>query len=178
MEERFQTYTTVLTLLNSLANLPNGQSATSSVGIWGHSNGGHIALAILEISKRNYPTVLWAPVSKPFPFSILFYADELSDKGKALRKLIADFENEYDVNKYSVDNYFDMINAPIEVHQGLDDQEVPYWWSDELVQILLYKNKDVEYFKYPLQNHNFNAGSWDILATRTLNFYLRQFSIQ
>ena len=173
MEERFQTYTTVLSLLNSLPkNLP------ASIGLFGHSNGGHIALAILEITGRDIPTVLWAPVGKPFPFSILAYTDEYDDKGKALRKILADFEKDYDIEKYSIDKYFDWINGPLEIHQGLSDQEVPYWWSDELVQILKEKNKEVEYFKYPGEDHNFNAGTWDSLATRTLNFYLQHLSKQ
>src|SRR3990167_487414 len=71
-----ETYTTALTLLSSLENLNSGLEASYSgrikadsakVGIWGHSNGGQIALSVLEITGKNYPTVLWAPVSKPFP---------------------------------------------------------------------------------------------------------------
>ena len=176
LEERFQTYTTALTLLNSLSDLQQTQSADSFIGLFGHSNGGHIALAVLEVTGASYPTVLWAPVAKPFPFSVLAYTDEFDDKGYALRKLIADFEKDYDVNKYSIDNYFDAIQAPLSIHQGLSDQEVPFWWSDEMVQILKDKNKQVEYFKYPGEDHNFNAGTWETLATRTLNFYLKQFS--
>lgn len=167
LEERFQTYTTVLALIKSIpVSFPS-----SNIGLFGHSNGGHIALAALEISGISIPTVLWAPVSKPFPYSILAYTDEFEDKGKALRKLIADFEKDYDITKYSIDGYFDWITAPLEIHQGLADEEVPFWWSDELVQILTEKNKEVTYFKYPGQDHNFNGGSWETLAARTLNFY-------
>lgn len=186
LEERFQTYTTILTLLNSLTNLYsvlnseipelNSQKALENIGIFGHSNGGHIALATLEISGKSYPTVLWAPVGKPFPFSVLAYTDEYDDKGKALRKLIADFEKDYQIENYSIDKYFDYINAPVQIHQGLSDQEVPYWWSEELVQILKSKNKDVSYFTYPGEDHNFNKGTWETLATRTLNFYIQKFN--
>lgn len=175
LEERFQTYTTVLSLINSLSSLPENLR-TDNIGLFGHSNGGHIALAALEISGKSIPTVLWAPVSKPFPYSILAYTDEFEDKGKALRKLIADFENDYDITKYSIDGYFDWITAPLEIHQGLADEEVPFWWSDELVQILKEKNKEVAYFKYPGQDHNFNGGSWETLAARTFNFYLQHFN--
>src|ERR1035437_1573941 len=50
-ENRFQTYTTALALLASLSNLNNGLATSyvgtisadlSKIGIWGHSNGGHI----------------------------------------------------------------------------------------------------------------------------------------
>ena len=81
-EERFQTYTTAM---NLLAGIEKWERA-GKIGIWGHSNGGQIALTVLEISQKEYPTVLWAPVSKPFPYSILYYTDEAEDRGKALRK--------------------------------------------------------------------------------------------
>lgn len=186
LEERFQTYSTLLSLLSSIPNLEksiknafpekNIDLMSQNIGLFGHSNGGHIALAILEITGKTYPTVLWAPVSKPFPFSILAYTDEYDDKGKALRKIISDFEVDYDIEMYSIDNYFDLINAPLSIHQGLNDIEVPYWWSDDFTSLLESKNKNFEYFKYPGEDHNFNQGTWETLADRTLNFYLKEFS--
>lgn len=110
MEERFETYTTMLSLIAALPTLPNAISQlpkmtttadVAKVGIWGHSNGGNIALAILEITGKTYPAVLWAPVTKPFPYSILYYTDEYEDYGKKLRKLVADFEDDYDVDEYT-----------------------------------------------------------------------------
>ena len=60
IEERFQTYITALTLLASVENLnevlESGQIAAridpQKVGIWGHSNGGQIALTILEHARE------------------------------------------------------------------------------------------------------------------------------
>lgn len=187
LAERFQTYTTTLQLLASLPNLPssvkkiypdfNFDFDPAKIGLFGHSNGGHIALAVLEITGQNYPTVLWAPVSKPFPYSVLYYTDEFEDQGKALRKIISDFERNYQSEKYSITEYFDLINAPLSIHQGLNDQEVPYWWSDELVKILKEKNKNAVYFTYPGENHNFNGGSWITLAAHTRNFYRQNLPI-
>ncbi|OGG00687.1 hypothetical protein A2153_02535 [Candidatus Gottesmanbacteria bacterium RBG_16_38_7b] len=187
LAERFQTYTTTLQLLASLPNLPssvkkiypdfNFDFDPAKIGLFGHSNGGHIAVAVLEITGQNYPTVLWAPVSKPFPYSVLYYTDEFEDQGKALRKIISDFERNYQSEKYSITEYFDLINAPLSIHQGLNDQEVPYWWSDELVKILKEKNKNAVYFTYPGENHNFNGGSWITLAAHTRNFYRQNFPI-
>lgn len=179
MEERFQTYTAVLTLLSSLANLDTGLMASYSgrikadvakVGIWGHSNGGQIALSVLEITGKNYPTVLWAPVSKPFPYSILYYTDEFADRGKALRKAVADFENDYDIELYSSSNYYSWINAPLEIHQGERDDSVPLNWSDQLVSDLTKLEKDATYFTYPGADHNLLPG-WDEAVERSLNFY-------
>ncbi len=180
IEERFQTYTTALTLLSSLVNLNSGLSASysgkikadvSKVGIWGHSNGGQIALSILEITGKNYPTVLWAPVSKPFPYSILYFTDEFDDHGKALRKVIANFENDYDVELYSPSNFYSWINAPIQIHQGTSDDAVPLKWSDQLVAHLIKLGKDVTYFTYPGADHNLLPNGWEIAVQRSLDFY-------
>jgi len=179
IEERLQTYTTALTLLSSLDNLNTGLIASysgrikadvSKIGIWGHSNGGQIALSVLEITGKNYPTVLWAPVSKPFPYSILYFTDEFDDHGKALRKVVADFENDYNIELYSSSNFYSWIKAPLEVHQGTADDAVPLKWSDNLVADLTKLNKDVTYFTYPGADHNLLPG-WEVAVQRSLDFY-------
>ncbi len=179
IEERFQTYTAALTLLSSLTNLNTGLIASYSgkikadpdkVGIWGHSNGGQIAISILEITGKNYPTVLWAPVSKPFPYSVLYYTDEFDDRGKALRKVIADFENDYNIELYSLTNFYSWINAPIQIHQGLEDDAVPFKWSDLLVSDLNELEKDVEYFTYPGADHNL-SNNFSVSIARSLEFF-------
>ncbi len=184
VEERFQTYTAVLDLL---ASLPSLQQAINNitdikiitdidkVGIWGHSNGGQIALSILAITGNNYPTVLWAPVSKPFPYSVLYYTDEFDDHGKKLRKVIADFEKDYDVELYTFTNYLDWIKAPIQLHQGGSDEAVPPKWSDQLVKELKKREKDAIYFTYPAEDHNFAQGNWNTIIRRNIEFYRSEF---
>ncbi len=180
IEERFQTYTTALTLFVSLSNLPvalqnaglTDISADSQrVGIWGHSNGGHIALSILAVTGKAYPTVLWAPVSKPFPYSILYFTDEFEDHGKALRKVVADFETDYDIEKYSPTNYYQWIKAPIQIHQGMQDDAVPLVWSDQLSTTLEDLGVDIEYFTYSNADHNLMPGGWATAVDRSLGFY-------
>lgn len=179
-ESRFQTYTTALTLLSSLKTInqrfEQDYEATISanltkIGIWGHSNGGHIALSTLEISGVTYPTVLWAPVSKSFPYSILYYTDESDDQGKFLRSLIAKFEHIYDADKFSPDHYYAWIKAPIEVDQGQNDHEVPIWWSDDLVDTLKKYSIDVSYNTYPEADHNLLPNGWSQASINTTHFY-------
>lgn len=180
IEDRFQTYTTALTLLSSVKSLNKTLQATESgmiqtdsekVGIWGHSNGGHIALAVLSITGKPYPTVLWNPVSKPFPYSILYFTDEYEDHGKGLRKLVADFEKDYNIEKYSPTNYYKDITASIQLHQAVDDEAVPIRWSDQLYDELKTLDKDIAYFTYPGENHNFNLGSWPLAVKRSADFF-------
>ena len=181
-ENRFQTYTTALTLLSSLSTLNHGLNASYSkttadltkIGIWGHSNGGHIALSGLEISGLTYPTVLWAPVSTSFPYSILYYTNESDDQGKALRKTLAGFEINYNTDLFSPTNYFKWIKAPLEINQGTADQEVPYWWSDNLVATLKKDNVSVKYLTYSGADHNMLPNSWSDAALATLDFYNKE----
>lgn len=185
-EGRFQTYTTALTLLSSLPTLNKGLDSDyvgtisadlENVGLWGHSNGGHIALSVLAISGVTYPTVLWAPVSKSFPYSILYYTDELDDQGKAMRKSLSDFEELYDTQLFSPEKYYRWIKAPIQVHQGTGDQEIPYWWTDELVETLEGNGVDAAYFKYQGADHNLQPNGWSEAVTNTINFYKQEFSL-
>lgn len=168
MEARLVRPATVLQLLSSLASFPYVDP--NRISMWAHSNGGQIALSVLEITGKLYPSVLWAPVTKPFPYSILYYTDELDDHGKYLRKKIAEFEELYDVEKFSITNYFDWITAPIQIHQGTADDAVPKEWSDEFVAVMKEKNKDIEYFVYPDADHNMQ-GAWDTVVARDLEFF-------
>jgi len=170
-EDRFQTYTTVLDLLSVLSTIPH--TDTNRVGMWGHSNGGHIALTVLEITKKRYPTTLWAPVTKPFPYSILYYTDEADDGGKFLRKQLASFEALYNVDEYSLTNYIDAVNAPILYHQGAYDEAVPESWSDTFVKSFKDAGKDVTYYIYPGADHNLNSdmGAWSTVVGRDIEFF-------
>lgn len=184
-ESRFQTYTTALTLLASLPTLNTGLNAQyagpvsadlTKIGLWGHSNGGQITLSVLAISGLTYPTVLWAPVSVTFPFSILAFTDDFEDHGKALRRALAQFEANYDSEQYSPPNYYAWIKAPIQLHQGSADQSVLSWWSDALAATLKKNSVRVDYFVYPGADHNLRPSSWATAVQRSVNFYTSQFS--
>ncbi|MCX6704190.1 MAG: prolyl oligopeptidase family serine peptidase [Candidatus Woesebacteria bacterium] len=178
-ESRFQTYVTSATLLKTIAALEdsplkavsnNVKIDTKNIFIWGHSNGGQIALTTLEITGVNYPTVLWAPVSKPFPFSILAYLDEASDSGKLIIDKLAEFNETYDASKFSLTGYFDKIKAPILLNQGTADTSVPYWWSDSLVKTLKAIGVDITYIKYPGANHNL-VPFWNQTVENSINYF-------
>ena len=167
-EARFQTYVTAITLLNSLNSISDWDG--QNFFIWGHSNGGQIALTVLEITGRAVPTTLWAPVSKPFPYSVLYYTDESEDRGKLIRRELADFEQTYDPDLYAIDLYYERITAPLQIHQGTFDDAVPKEWSDELTNKLKKLEKDFEYFVYPGSDHNLNP-AWNTVVARDLAFF-------
>lgn len=167
-EERFQTYTVLLDLLASIGTLEIADP--TRVGLWAHSNGGQIALTALVITQKPYPTTLWAPVTRTFPYSILYYTDEAEDKGKALRKKLAEFERNYDVDLYTMVNFLDRITAPLYLHQGTSDNSVPVRWNEEFMTELEEKNKTIGYFLYPGADHNLQP-SWNTVISRDLEFF-------
>ena len=169
-ESRFQTYTTVLTLLKSInkENFPNWDQ--KNIFIWAHSNGGQIALTVLEITGENYPTVLWAPVTESFPYSILFYTNESDDGGKFIRRELARFEKDYDTDKFSLTNYLDRINAPIEYHWGTNDDAISSEWRDKFVKQMKLLNKDFKNYNHPGADHNMNP-LWGEVMQQTQEFF-------
>lgn len=169
--ERFFNPVVVLELLASIKNIE--QADLNNVFIWAHSNGGQIALSVLEITGAKIPTVLWAPVTKPFPYSVLYFTDEFDDEGKALRAEVARLEADYDVDLFSITKYLKRISAPIQLHQGTVDDAVPVAWSDEFVTKMKELEKDIEYFKYKEAGHNME-GSWDKVIKKDLEFFKKK----
>ena len=176
LKTRFDAPVEVLNLIADVALVPEADSR--KIGIWAHSNGGQIALSALEISRQPYPTSLWAPVSQSFPESVLHYASEMPDNGVYLNKIIDDFVQDYDPQHYSIADYLGWINAPMVVHQGGQDEEVPPAWSDNLVTSLRQLGKNVLYFTYPKEDHNFNRGSAPILNQRDADFFKKNLGMK
>lgn len=167
-EARFQTYVTAVSLLESLDQIEKWDG--ENVFLWGHSNGGQVALTVLEITGKDIPTTLWAPVTKPFPYSVLYYTDESEDRGKFLRSQIAKFEKIYDPDLYSLDLYLDKIKAPLQIHQGTADDAVPIDWTNSFTKKMEELEKDFDYYKYPRADHNMKP-SWNAVVARDLSFF-------
>lgn len=164
-------------ILDLIASLPQDMP----IYLWGHSNGGQIMLSVAEIiGDMSHPNwlqglqvrgvTLWAPVSKPFPYNILYYTDDATDSGKWLRGEVAEFEKDYDVYNYSVDRYLDWISIPVQIHQGSADEAVPKIWSDNLAKALKENEKEVNYYVYSGADHNMR-GAWDTVVARDIEFF-------
>jgi dipeptidyl aminopeptidase/acylaminoacyl peptidase len=105
----------------------------NKIGLWGHSNGGQIAISTLEVLGSNLPTTLWAPVLAPFPYSILYFTDENADEGKEARKYLSQFEEDYDVFDFSLTQHLDRLYGPIQIQHGTDDDSALVEWTEEFL---------------------------------------------
>lgn len=176
---------------------------TQNIGIWAHSNGGQIALSALEIMGESIPTVLWAPVTAPFPYSILFYGDEEADEGKSQRAWIAMFEKTYTAADFSLTQHLDLLSGPLQIHHETNDEAAPKSWSDEFIVKLKTENEkrkaqiewlttasnsaqtatnsaqlnpiEYQYFVYPGADHNLRpVENWSLAVARDLSFFQQE----
>lgn len=175
--------------LSSLKNLPINKIVLNpkKIGIWGHSNGGQIAVSVLEVMNKNFPTTLWAPVLAPFPYSILYFSDEYEDEGKETRKYLSLFEEDYDVFDFSITKHLDRLHGPIQIQHGTNDDSALVSWTEEfLVKIDLENERratissqssenkkeviEIDFYKYHGANHNLQP-NWNEAIQKDLNFF-------
>ncbi len=171
LEARFTRPITVLNLIKTVKQWD--QAEDNDISIWAHSNGGQIALSVLEISQEEYPTTLWAPVTIGFPQSVLYYMDDydqLNDTGREAYNTIRNFCNDYDCTQVSADQYWQKVQAPIQIHQGGADPLVPLSWSTKFTNQMKELNKEVTYYTYPDGNHNLKQ-NWDEVVEKDLEFF-------
>lgn len=168
---RFYRPVEVLDLISSLRSLASAD--TEHIGLWGHSNGGQIALSILEITGKPYPTSLWAPVSLGFPECVLTYLGTEEEVGNVVREKIEEFEKDNDPKKYSISEYFSKIKAPFIIHHATTDELIKTQWTKDLVKKLQDQGNEVSLYFYSKENHNFNRyeATGDTLRQRDLEFF-------
>lgn len=168
LEARFEKPISVMDLIESVKKLDYVDS--EKIGIWAHSNGGQIAISVLEISGENYPTVLWAPMTNPFPQSVLDSIDDDSESSQIVKNKITDFEKNYDSKLYSIDNYYQWINSPILLHQGTADTQVKLEWQTTLRDKLTALGKTITLDIEKDNDHNFKQ-SWDKVMKMDVDFF-------
>lgn len=168
LEARFEKVPAVMDLIESVKGLPfvNGEK----LGIWAHSNGGQIALSVLETTGYSMPTVLWAPMTNPFPQSVLDTASGLDDGGRTVIAAIEEFETKYDSRRYAFENYYEWVNGPVVIHQGTADEWCEVAWQEVVRDGLLAAGKEVKLYVYPGDDHNLSK-NWEEVVEKDKEFY-------
>jgi len=171
------------TIRVSLLNEQDITLDSTNLGIWAHSNGGQIALTVLETLGEPIPTTLWAPVTSPFPYSILYFSDENEDEGREARAWVAQFERDYDGREFSLTQHLNRLTGPIQVHHGGADEAAPIVWSNEFIDKIEAENSrrgtngetelpeiDLTYYQYPGADHNLQP-DWNTVIQRDVVFF-------
>lgn len=138
------------------------------LGMWGHSMGGGIAARVMVLRPEVRAFVLFAPIS----------ADTQDNFFELPPEEISYLEKTYGTgtkatepyNKISPINFFQDVASPVQLHHGIEDQEVPIMFSEKMYSVLTHFGKKVEFYKYPDERHEF-ADGWSYAAKRALQFF-------
>ena len=142
-----------------------------NIFMYGHSMGGEITLKALEISSNIKAASLWAPVTKRFPESMLYFVRKrsLSEAINEKEKI----ERIFGKSNYSffspIDN-ISLIEAPLIIHHGTGDDSVPYNWSLELVEKLKESGVNYKFYTYD-DDHNFAGRYFYVVLKRDVAFF-------
>jgi dipeptidyl aminopeptidase/acylaminoacyl peptidase len=172
--------------LNAISSIKKFKDADANkIGVWGHSMGGNITLRDLVVDQKDIKAaVIWGGVVGSYDNLINNWqrrvsyqppARELALRNTYRQSLITlygtpasnpSFWNSIDPTYFVKD-----INSPVQLHQGLADEEVPVSFSESLFNKLKSAGKTVEYYTYPGADHNISDPSFSIAMNRSVEFF-------
>lgn len=172
-------------VLNAVSSIKNFNGINpDKIGMWGHSLGGNITLRNLEISKDIKAAVIWGGVvgsyddlmnnwQRKVPFQPS--AKELSLRNRNRTNLTQKYGTPKDNPAFwnAIDPFHNLkyISAPIQLHHGEADEEVPLAFSQRLETALKSAGKTVELYTYPGADHNISDPSFGIAIQRSVDFF-------
>lgn len=151
------------------------------IGMWGHSMGGHITLRNMVVNKDIKAGVIWAGVVASYPDLINNWrrggatrTPLPSDARRWRQYLVEQFGEPSEQSKFwqsiSSNFYLDDISGPLQIHHGTADTSVPVEFSQKLKKQMQEKNKTVEYYEYPGDDHDITA-NFGIAMERSIAFF-------
>jgi len=170
-------------VLNAVTTMQRyGSADPNRIGMWGHSMGGNITLRALVIDPRIKVAVIWAGVTATYYDMLYNWHPPAADRpppsfaGGARQKYLAKYGTP-DQNKAFWDSispmaYLADITAPIQIHHGTADVEVPLQFSQTLASDLKSAGKPVEFYTYAGSDHNISLGFSQAMA-RSVAFFDR-----
>lgn len=164
----------VLNLVSSVQTLP--QADASRIGMWGHSMGGGISTYVMVIDPRVKAFVLYGAMSADAAENwrhIRAMWDQSGPDEWAQRIGGTPDELPEAYARLSPIHYLEYVHAPVSIHHGEADDQVPPAWSADLARRLQDVGAVVEYYSYPGAPHSFRGDDWMLFMERTLAFFDR-----
>lgn len=178
-------YTTdVLNALASVKKLPYVNP--NKIGMWGHSMGGNLTFRALTVNPKDIKAaVIWSGVvgtyddliNKWHPNRHTSYGDaNIREHQISIRQNLIDKYGQPSQNHpfwQAIDpySYISDITAPIQVHQGLSDEDVPPLFAQDFVAALKKNGKTVEYYTYEGADHNLSSPAFETAEQRSIDFF-------
>jgi dipeptidyl aminopeptidase/acylaminoacyl peptidase len=170
----------VLNAVTTLQRYP--EADPNRIGMWGHSMGGNITLRALVIDPRIKVAVIWAGVTASYQDLLENWHPTGGDRpppsfsggwpGKFTDRFGSPEQNPGFWDSISPMAYLGDITAPIQLHHGTGDTEVPVQFAQTLANDLHAANKPVELYTYAGADHNIAEG-FTLAMARSVAFFDR-----
>ena len=163
----------VLNLLHAVPSL--AWADAGRVGMWGHSMGGGVTLKVLAVDRGALvdAAVLYGAMSGDEAAN-LRHIDRMWLPG-IYERVAAIFgapdDKPGDYARISPLAYIADVAAPVAIHHGALDGQVPPVWSQDLSQRLADAGKTVAYFEYAGAGHSLRGGDWSAFMQRVAAFF-------
>ena len=170
-------------VLNAVTSLQRYPAADPNrIGMWGHSMGGNITLRALVIDPRIKVAVIWAGVNATYKDLLENWHPVGGEPvapsfgGGHRQGYLAQFgtpeQNPGFWDSISPMAYLADITAPIQLHHGTGDTEVPLQFSQTLANDLQAAGKPVELYTYAGADHNISQG-FTVAMARSVAYFDR-----
>ena len=172
--------------LNALSSLKRYQGVNpDKIGMWGHSMGGNVTLRALVTDPKDIrAAVIWGGVVGAYDEIMNHWQNVVTYKADATDLRLRNINLEKLVSEHGTPStdpsYWDAIDpvahlaeieAPIQLHTGGADPNVPISFSTNLRDKLLAAGKTVEYYNYPGGDHNIDPPQYTLAMARTIAFF-------
>jgi dipeptidyl aminopeptidase/acylaminoacyl peptidase len=171
------------------SDLPGGSGQqkladVQRIGMWGHSMGGSITLRSMVIDKEIKAGVIWAGVVANYEdLAKNWHRSAPTDPADREQQARRNSPRQNMVNKYGTFeankafwdsiapiSYVKDLTAPIQIHHGTEDEEVPILFSQRLDDAMKKNNKSVEFYTYEGADHNISQYV-DQALQRSIDFF-------
>ncbi|MCU0489501.1 MAG: alpha/beta fold hydrolase [Anaerolineales bacterium] len=160
----------LLALVKSQAGQPGPleKADPQSIGLWGHSMGGGIAIRVMTVNPDVRAVVLYGSMSADDQKNYQRINTYFSNGQLGLEEVAVPVEI---VQWISPINYLERVSAAVSIHHGKNDPDVPLAWSLDLCNRLNQLGKAVECFTYPEQGHTFHGDGEILFMQRIVKFF-------
>lgn len=176
----------IIDVLNALSSVKKMKEVNmSKIGMWGHSMGGNITLKSLVIDPKDIKAaVIWSGVVGTYDDLINHWhpnrytqegaANILEHQTSIRQNLIEKYgmpnDNPAFWSEIDPYNFLTSVNSPVQIHQGLADEDVPPAFSEHLRNALQKNGKTVEYYTYEGADHNLSQ-PFSLVMQRSVEFF-------
>lgn len=160
----------ILNLIELAKALP--EADPDRIGLWGHSMGGGVTLRVLTVTDDVKAALVYGAVSADEVEIYNQRRERWGRSGATWRGFPVSPEDDPALYAaVSPINAIKYITAPVSIHHGELDDSVPFEWSERLYNKLLAAGKEVEFFAYSDQPHNFVGAGYELFLKRMIAFF-------